>query len=338
MGLSGAAFGASQSLEDIVAQRVLAQKLQEEIALRQEQSSRDQQRIDESSKQNAWERSRAEKMDAEKALERKQAADNDATDRRGLSNMAGVMSMGLDPQTAKREIAFSARDPKLMMQAMEPEKVTRHTVTTNVGGKPVRKLVTEDELAGGIEEYREPKAGPQPDYEWVVGRDGSPRQIRKGTAQPGDRPYERSTNPQGADPAKAEQTRQSMLDTAKSLRKHPGLGNLTGARIGNPDYGLGVLDEPAGGSQAADAKPFYDRLKALFTVDNIGLLKGVLSDSDMKILASVGTSLDTKMTDPTFAAELDQIIQKLEGSGNAPAPTVVDPRVAELIKKYGGGQ
>lgn len=90
----------------------------------------------------------------------------------------------------------------------------------------------------------------------------------------------------------------------------------------------------------------------MFTLDNIGLLKGVLSDSDMKILQQAATSLDPAMRDETFAAELDNVIQKLESAFGQPQPqgglepmapvtsrgtAAPSSRVDELIKKYGRG-
>jgi hypothetical protein len=77
------------------------------------------------------------------------------------------------------------------------------------------------------------------------------------------------------------------------------------------------------------------------TLENLGLLKGVLSDRDMQILQSAGSSLDTKMQDPAFVAELDTIIGKVSTQlGRPPAkPKSGGPssRVDELLKKYGGG-
>ena len=346
MGLVGAGFGASQSLEEIVAQRLLRQRLEQEVAERQQRFALDQQRFNETARQNDFDRSRTERLDTEAAAARTAKANTEATQRRGRSNMAGVVAMGLEPATAKREIAFSALNndadiPSGVMEAITPPKKREYTYTDpKTGAKSLRYA---DAGEGPIDLGREPEkqiAGPKTGVHVIGGNlvDDTGKVIYRGG------------NPQGADPAKAAETRQSMIDTARSLRNHPGLPNLTGARIGNPDYGLGVSDEPIGGSQAADAKPFYDRLKALFTVDNIGLLKGVLSDSDMKILASVGTSLDTKMTDPTFVRELDRILEKLEGTGASSALPPMDPmssrgtsrsapssRVDELIKKYGGG-
>jgi hypothetical protein len=51
----------------------------------------------------------------------------------------------------------------------------------------------------------------------------------------------------------------------------------------------------------------YNNLKSLLTLDNMGLMKGVLSDSDIKILTSAATPLDRRMDSPTFDKELKKI-------------------------------
>lgn len=310
MAIAGAAFGASKALEDIVAQRLLEQKLEAEIADRNARMEMDRQRFDEGSAQNKFERERALKRDADESADRTRAADLEAGERRGRSNMAGVLSMGLDPATAKREIAYSslqsgANVPNGVIQALTPPEPERDPIADYEAKKKIDR------------KYETPGQPSRPQVFQVNGKlvDANGRLV-----------YDGGGNAGGVDPAKAKEKGTSMLNAAKSLRNHPGLASLTGARIGNPDYGLGVSDEPIAGSKAADAQPFFNQFKSLATLDNIGLLKGVLSDSDMKLLAAAGTSLDTKMQDPTFVDELDKVIQKLEGAfGDKPAMTPMNP-------------
>jgi len=56
-----------------------------------------------------------------------------------------------------------------------------------------------------------------------------------------------------------------------------------------------------------------DRLKNLLTLGNLGLMSGVLSETDIKILASSATSLDKGMTTSKFKEELQRIISKTSG-------------------------
>jgi hypothetical protein len=60
-----------------------------------------------------------------------------------------------------------------------------------------------------------------------------------------------------------------------------------------------------GGTSDFEAK--VAQLKANLTIENMGIMKGVLSDSDMKVIASVATALDTKMSEQGFRRELKKI-------------------------------
>lgn len=59
-------------------------------------------------------------------------------------------------------------------------------------------------------------------------------------------------------------------------------------------------------------------LKANLTLDNLGLLKGPMSDKDLAFLQAVGSSLTTDMSEAEFDKELGKVINKLQG---AKAPT-----------------
>jgi hypothetical protein len=325
VGLAGAGFGASNALEDIVAQRLKAQMLQAEIANREQQAAMEQQQIDQ----------RAREFGVESG-QRQQQIDMQAGDRRARANDTGVRRMiseslmqgGTPDRKALAAMQIEAGDAPTMLNEPKPER-------DPIADYEARKKI-DQRFAG------QPKPE-RPVVHNVGGKlvDSTGKVIYDGG------------NPQGVDASKAREKGTSMLGAAKSLRSHPGLQSLTGARIGNPAYALGVAEEPVAGSQAADAAPFFNQLKSLFTLDNIGMLKGVLSDSDMKLLAAAGSSLDTKMQDATFVAELDKVIQKLESAfgdggqasamppmqptssrGTGPAPS---SRVDDLIKKYGGG-
>jgi hypothetical protein len=292
MGIAGAAFRASNALEEIVAKRILQQKLEQEVAERQQRMAMEQSRIEEGKRQ----------FDVE-AGQRTRQLDAQDTDRRARSNQAGVRRM-LGEALVQGDGPMQSQDRR-GLAALQVEAGDAPTLLNEP--KPERDPIADHEAKLRLEaKYRppqRPERDPIADYEARLKLD-----------------QQYKTNAQGVDPAKAREKGQSMLQAAKSLRSHKGLGSFTGARIGNPDYALGVANEPVAGTQAADAASYFNQLKSLFTLDNIGLLKGVLSDTDMKILQQAATSLNPSMRDETFAAELDNVIQKLEaGLGGSQA-------------------
>jgi hypothetical protein len=356
--LSGQVAGGLQTALDEVMER----RLREQMRRQQEQQQAAQLALQQRQQQGV-EDDRTYRRDNDRRvidlaeMERIDAKAQQATDRNISLDAANVMNMpGMTPQARADELnqsvfrnpkASSAPDMRRVIEGLtkRPDRVQYTYTNPNTGNQSTRFGNPDEMPAGGFDmgnEPQKPERGPAPDYEWVM-RNGKPVQIRKGGAQMGDSPYEKpsaaSTN--APDPVKARETLEKIEAAATQLRNAPGLGRLTGARIGNRDYALGVRDEPLEGSPAATAKAYYDSLKSLMTLENLGLLKGVLSDRDMQILQSAGSSLDTKMQDPAFVAELDTIIGKVSTQlGRPPAkPKSGGPssRVDELLKKYGGG-
>lgn len=164
--------------------------------------------------------------------------------------------------------------------------------------------------------------------------------IPKGTAQPGDTPYDpvaaRSSQP--ANKEEALDTAREARRLAVALRGHKGLGGA-----------FGVMDQylPTLRQGTADAVAIRDALTSLLTLENTGKLKGVLSNTDMQILRQASTTLSPGMSEAAAKQELKRIAQvmsKVTGEedpyANEDQPNgvaAVDPRVLELMKKYGGG-
>lgn len=90
------------------------------------------------------------------------------------------------------------------------------------------------------------------------------------------------------------------------------IGSVTGAIPGTPE---------------ADFTTDYNSLKSLLTLENMGLMKGVLSDSDIKILQQAATALDTKMSEAKFISTLNEVKNTLRnavsGSGQVKEETVI---------------
>ncbi len=282
-------------------------------------------------------------------LKRTDDLGREATQRNGASDMAGVLAMpGMSNEAKASEIMGSGLrtgqvDPARVIEGLTrvPAKKEYTYTDPKTGNKSLRAYDPSSVPSGGLDmgnEPQKPERGPAPEYEWIT-RNGNPMQIRKGSAQAGDRPYEKAAA-NGPDPAKAAETRTKILDAAKALKTAKGLSSLTGNRIGNSDYNMGLSDEPRAGSSAANAAPLFKTLKSLMTLENLGLLKGAMSDKDLAFIQSAGSSLDTSMDDPTFIAELDKIIQKFEnvpeqtgGGGGSLTNLVYDPKTKTFHPK-----
>jgi hypothetical protein len=182
--------------------------------------------------------------------------------------------------------------------------------------------------------FRVPQAGDKPyaqpsaagnDQVWVL-RGDKVTPIAKGTAQPGDVPYDPVAARQpGGTAGKAQEIASEAARVAKALRVHPGMNNA-----------FGVLDSklPTFRQSTADAEVLRNTLQSLLTLDNMGLMKGVLSDSDMKVIQQASTTLANTAGDAAAAAELDRLIPILErasgaGAGAGGTVTMVAPDGSE---------
>jgi hypothetical protein len=74
--------------------------------------------------------------------------------------------------------------------------------------------------------------------------------------------------------------------------------------------GLGSLANNIPGTSGYNFAQNVKSLKSLLTLDNLGLMKGALSDSDIKILTAAATALDVGMSKDAFLAELSKIDSK----------------------------
>lgn len=158
---------------------------------------------------------------------------------------------------------------------------------------------------------RAPKADPV-DQVWVV-RDGKVTPIQKGTARPGDVPYEK-----GAVDAKDTTTSdytatrtERVLDSARTLRK-----KVSRWTVG---YGSKLAGIPE--TEAADFKAELDTLIANIAFSELAEMRaasktggalGQVSNTELGLLGSVQGALDRNQSPENFAAQLDKIIGSLE--------------------------
>ncbi|TCU78871.1 hypothetical protein EDE08_101653 [Bradyrhizobium sp. R2.2-H] len=135
--------------------------------------------------------------------------------------------------------------------------------------------------------------------------------------------------------SQAAQQKNEALELAKELRSDTAVGK--GSAVGASAAKLVPFGQALGwqGDRTAfEAK--VASLKSNLTLDNLKLLKGAMSDKDLMFLNSIGSSLDTSMSEKAFNSELDRVIQKLEStgasaSGGGNVVTAPDGQEVEII-------
>jgi len=93
------------------------------------------------------------------------------------------------------------------------------------------------------------------------------------------------------------------LSLAESLIANPNLKRAVGAIQGQ------YIPTLRGGT--ADVEVAFDELKNLLTMGNLERMTGVLSESDIKLIASAASGLDLRMSDASALAKLSQIRDRL---------------------------
>lgn len=106
-----------------------------------------------------------------------------------------------------------------------------------------------------------------------------------------------------------EQLKQT-LDLANELKK-PSFEKSGAVGFGFQKFVLGGRETGlTPGRNAFENK--VNTLKANLTLDNLGLLKGPMSDKDLAFLQAIGSSLTTNMSEKEFDKELDKVISRLQ--------------------------
>jgi len=96
-----------------------------------------------------------------------------------------------------------------------------------------------------------------------------------------------------------------LLGLIQELKTHPGLKGAVGFKSPTA-WGGGI-----GGTKAAGAIAKHDALISMLTLENMGKMKGVLSDADIKILQRAGTSLSRQMSEKEYNRELNKIKERV---------------------------
>jgi hypothetical protein len=108
--------------------------------------------------------------------------------------------------------------------------------------------------------------------------------------------------------AEAQDTLREVNRISTALRDHSGRGGA---------FGLLQSKLPTMRQGTADAETLLKSLQGLLTLENMGKMKGVLSDKDMQVLRQASTTLSGEMSDEASAAELDRLIASSGGRQGA---------------------
>ncbi len=221
-----------------------------------------------------------------------------------VRNADGSESIQIVEDTAGQSVS-SAAPPK------DPPK--KYQVTVPGPNGPMARLATEEEMAAGVPEYRAPTQGSTPDQVFVI-RNGEITPIQKGTAQPGDVPYDQVAARQvtTVNSEDAAQITKTARDLVTRLETHPGMAKSTGAY------------EMRGWTQdAVDFNSIRDQLVAALTLPNLGALKGPMSDKDILFVKQLATRLANRRLSEAETRQAISEARSFLDSKLAAAPTAI---------------
>lgn len=149
----------------------------------------------------------------------------------------------------------------------------------------------------------------RPDYEWVV-RDGKPVQIQKGTAKPGDRPYDAvAERNQPGTPVTSEYAAERARRTVESVDALLG-------KVNNWTVGYGSMLSGVPESDARNFKAELDTLKANIAFNELTAMReasktggalGQVSNVELALLESALGALDRAQSPQQFREQLIKI-------------------------------
>lgn len=314
--LAGAAFGAAEALTSEQERKLREFQVKQQAEIAQAEMAR---RVAEDAAQQAHQLKVLDLADLR---------------RRDDNNTRGIDLMRADRQQMDTDAALAGLPAHLKpleglfriggVGKLGPEDLEDPTVRSQREAA-ARERAVQDQ----IRIRRESRAPQQPrQQQWVFRGDSTtPIPIEQGTAQPGDRPYDpvaaRSSQPNNPE---AIDTAREAKRLASELLQHKGF---------NGAFGLAGSYMPTLRQSTADAETLRDALTSLLTLENMNKMKGVLSDSDMKLLKQASSTINARMSESAARSELQRIVEVMgKVAGDAPAQGAVDPRVQALIDKY----
>ena len=316
MGISGlVAQGVISALDEAQERR-----LREQIRRQQEQQQAAQLALQQQ-QQAAIEADRAEqrnqglkRLDLE-ALKYRDEQAAAQTDRNIGLDAANVMRMpGMTPQAKADELEQSLfRNPNAsvapaLLRRIEGltrvEKPVQYTYTDPKTGNKTMRFGDPASAGGGFDmgnEPKEPKTPERPNYIQVTGPDGKLQmmtadEIRRMGGVP-------TMKAGGAESQEKLLTAGEVKEAANTLLTHRGFDGA---------FGLNNSRFPTLKQDTADAEALRDRVSSLLQLANMGKMKGVLSDNDMKVIKAASTTLSNRLSGKAARAELARVIQIME--------------------------
>lgn len=319
--IAGAGAGAAKALEEILGEQMLRAQMAQRERENQERMALEQQRLAESTRQFNV------------------RADADDRKRRDDNNRQGLELMQAD----KGEMDLNAAIEGL------PAHLKPISGLMKVGA--LGKLSPDDlqspeqrEKALSADEQRQirirrasqaPSQAAEKKPMVVKMPDGSIKDLNNvlpDGAVPYDQVAARSSQPK--DQAEAEDTAREASRLASELLKHKGFSRAFGT--------WDAVVPPIFSQDKADASSIRDALTSMLTLENMSKMKGVLSDSDMKVLRQASTTLNAQMSEGAAKQELERIVQVMgrvagseKESGQSAAGDELDALIERLRKPKG---
>jgi hypothetical protein len=295
--------GRKQRQEAVDLEQALADRAYKQALIQQAQQQQEIQR-------QQMEQQRR-KFEAEEA--RNAHLDSEARNASGMRNMAAdvIEQYPNEPTKWIGTLTRAGMNPPagLLVKPQEPTGDTQWV--KDAQGNIVHRVPTQ-----GDSPYAAPGQTAAPQQDWVT-RDGKVIPVARGTAQPGDMPFDPVANRQAqpTNPEEAQAITQTALAQAKRLRNHPGLSKAYGA------YEMrGFMQD------AQDAKAIRNQLVAALALPNLAAIRGPLSDKDILFVKQLASRLENdRISDDEAVRAVDEAILFLESksggdTGDAPQP------------------
>lgn len=330
MGLSGAAFGASEGLEQLLARQMLEAKLEEE------------------KRQNAAREEQARRVLEQQGREhqdmmgyRNAALEADERSRRDRANAAGMEDMYKQRNIMDKDADMQAVDA--IVGAM-PEGPGRRAVALRRRGVNIpetKDLETpeerasrekgEIERAGNIENAQAAARARHraPDVEWVQDAQGN---VHKRAARPGDKPFKEGAVKAAAG-GSGEYGEQRAARAAQSVRELMGSVNRWTTGYGANMERLPESDARAFAGQLKTLKGqiAFGELAAMRAASKTGGALGNVSDRELELLSNSIGNLDQYQSPADLKRQLEKAALELDrlsgGSGSSGGPQVGERRM-----------